>query len=565
MSPLTKGNLVSKSEFSIDSSALQVKEMEDVDIDTLSSHELPTPVKFDAMLPDLATFDVGKKNELEFGFKKGFIVHFEGDDSSLDCNNAKSAMENMEAVDKKLSTEIGKGRVGGPSEKPPFDNFKCSPLAIREKSEKGKYRLLHNLSFPYDENSVNFNIPKHESTVHYQTIEDALEIVRKLGKNCFLAKSDISEAFRLLPLNPSQYHLMGFTWRNNYYFDKCLPMGCSSSCRLFESFSDSIVHILKTKYEVEYIIKVLDDFLFLSKSEQKCQAALNAFLDLCSKADIPVAHKKTTLPCNCLVFLGLEIDTAMMEVRLPKDKLCSYAMTIDKVLLQDQITLRDLRSIVGKLQYSTSVVRCGKAFLRRLINMQIGMSKPYALVRITEGARADLDLWKQFLNDYNGRNIISERFPVTSPTINLYSDASQKWGFGATYGSYWIQCLWPESWKKFHITILELFPLLALVVTFGHKMRNSVITFHCDNQAVVEIVNKQSSKDLHVMNILRPLILKMLLLNITFRAVHIPGVTNILADRLSRFQDVTSLLKEHSMAPSPTPLPVEVDPSSFRI
>ena len=95
-----------------------------------------------------------------------------------------------------------------------------------------------------------------------------------MGKNCFLAKSDISEACRLLPLNPSQYHLMGFSWRNKYYFDICLPMGCSDSCRLYESFSDSSVLILKNKYEVEHIIKVLDDFLFLLENEHKCQSAL---------------------------------------------------------------------------------------------------------------------------------------------------------------------------------------------------------------------------------------------------------------------------------------------------
>ncbi len=60
-------------------------------------------------------------------------------------------------------------------------------------------------------------------------------------------------------------------------------------------------------------------------------------------------------------------------------------------------------------------------------------------------------------------------------------------------------------------------------------------------------------------------ILKMLLLNITFSAVHIPGVTNILADRISRFQDVKQLLEVHRMSPEPTPLPREVHPANFKI
>ncbi len=92
---------------------------------------------------------------------------------------------------------------------------------------------MHNLSYPYDKNSMNYNTPKEDATVQYERISDAVEIIRKLGRNCYMAKCDISEAFRLLLLNTDIYHLMGFTWEKMWYYDKCLPMGCSSSCGLF--------------------------------------------------------------------------------------------------------------------------------------------------------------------------------------------------------------------------------------------------------------------------------------------------------------------------------------------
>ncbi len=82
-----------------------------------------------------------------------------------------------------------------------------------------------------------------------------------------MAKSDISETFRLLPLNPDIYHLMGFTWEEMWYYDICLPMGCSSSCMLFSAFTDVIVYILKVKYGVEYVVKILYDFLFCQDRE----------------------------------------------------------------------------------------------------------------------------------------------------------------------------------------------------------------------------------------------------------------------------------------------------------
>lgn len=44
-----------------------------------------------------------------------------------------------------------------------------------------------------------------------------------------MAKTDIKDAFRIIPVNPADYHLLGFSWDNEFYFDKCLPMGASSS------------------------------------------------------------------------------------------------------------------------------------------------------------------------------------------------------------------------------------------------------------------------------------------------------------------------------------------------
>ena len=40
-----------------------------------------------------------------------------------------------------------------------------------------------------------------------------------------MAKTDIQDAFRIIPINPSDYHLLGFSWNDQFYYDKCLPTG----------------------------------------------------------------------------------------------------------------------------------------------------------------------------------------------------------------------------------------------------------------------------------------------------------------------------------------------------
>ena len=70
-----------------------------------------------------------------------FIFGFYCQECDIRSTNIKSANENPEEVDKKLSEEISLGRVAGPFDEPPFKDFKCSPLSLREKSTPSKFWL----------------------------------------------------------------------------------------------------------------------------------------------------------------------------------------------------------------------------------------------------------------------------------------------------------------------------------------------------------------------------------------------------------------------------------------
>lgn len=528
---------------------------------------LPTPIKFEVLDGYLDGFDPDKREFLRSGFRHGFDIFYTGDDSELESSNSKTTELNPEAVTEKINIEIEKGRIAGPfSEKPFKGKFKCFPLSIREKSTPGKYRLLHNLSYPYDESSVNSNIAKSDSTVQYITIRDIMAACRKAGHKGYIAKADISDAFRLIPLNPNIYHLMGFQWDDQWYYDKCLPMGCSSSCKIFSTFTDAILFILREKFGVENTEKILDDFFFGSESYHECGHGLDSFIGLCNISGIPVAPHKTVRPCHCMIFMGSEWDTQTMEIRLPLDKLRRYSNHIQQILAAGKSTLKDIQSIIGQLQYSTSVVNTGKAFLRRLINLTIGMSVPHHEITLTPGAKLDLEIWMRFLADSNGRSFLYEPHLAHSHSVHMYSDSSFK-GYGASYGSYWIQGIWPDSWKrnpkKFHINVLEMYPILALVETFGNKFRNSVVRFHCDNSTVVSVINKQTSRDDVIMVMVRKLVLKLLELKTKFYAVHIPGVTNVLSDAISRFQVTEALLESHNMRREPSVIPAHILPQSL--
>ena len=55
-----------------------------------------------------------------------------------------------------------------------------------------------------------------------------------------MAKTDVKSAFRIIPIHRADYFLLGLKWDNTYYFDRCLAMGLSSSCAIFEAFSTAL-------------------------------------------------------------------------------------------------------------------------------------------------------------------------------------------------------------------------------------------------------------------------------------------------------------------------------------
>lgn len=86
------------------------------------------------------------------------------------------------------------------------------------------------------------------------------------------------------------------------------------------------------------------------------------------------------------------------------------------------------------------------------------------------------------------------------------------------------------------MTTLELIPVVLALCLWGVRLANKRVLFHIDNQALVTIYNKQTSKSQRVMFLIRPFIIDCMLLNICFRAVHIPTKNNIIADSISRQQ-----------------------------
>ena len=496
------------------------------------------------------------------GFRFGFRVHFVGERLAYESSNLKSALNQPAITVTKLRKECAAGRIVGPFTTPPFRHFRTSPLGLVPKKDPKEFRLIHHLSYP-DGSSVNDFIPDSCSTVKYASVGDASKSIKCIGRGCFIAKTDIKSAFRIIPIHPADYSLLGIKWDNMYYFDRCLAMGLRSSCAIFEAFSTSLEWISVHLLGARSVLHILDDFLFIARTKDQCERDLTNFVSLCNYLGVPLAPEKTVGPDTVLQFAGITLDSVRMEARLPEEKLQKCRGLLTEFLSRRSVCLKELQSLIGLLNFTCLVVVPGRAFLRRLIDLTKGVGKPHYHIRISQGARLDLDMWLRFLRDFNGRSFFLDDIWETSHTLQLYTDSAGSIGFGAVFATHWFHGLWPTTWHGYNIAVLELFPIVIAVHIWGACMADKSVIFFSDNAAVVDIINKQSSKDTAIMVLLRDLVLSCLKHNILFQARHIPGFINSRADYLSRSQ----VTKFKEISPDadkfPTHVPENLMPKSW--
>lgn len=489
------------------------------------------------------------------GLTYGFDIGYAGPHFTTLPKNLRSATENSEAVTAAICKELSRKHTAGPYSEPPLRNLHCSPLGSREKKD-GTRRLIMDLSQPFGE-SINEGIPKENFTVKYENFDTATDLVYHRGKDCLMTKIDIKHAFRLLPVRQSQWVLLGIHWMNMYFVDTRLPFGLRSSPAIFTSFANAVHWILQNNYQLQDSTHYSDDFLFvhepiLERADHEVNVAKSAFHHL----GIPTAEDKQEGPSCNITYLGIHIDSSNLTIRIPDDKYTELIEILPVWNERRKCTKKELLSLIGKLSFVCKVIRPGRIFLRRLIDISTTVTKLHHHISLNSEARADIKWWIDFLPTWNKSSIIPDPFTILSSDIQLHTDASNI-GLGAIYQNAWIQSSWPEKYTKppYDIDFKELFTIVIATKTWGYQWAGKRIVFLTDNLPITQVWQAGSTKSHELMKLVRNLYLTAARLQCFISFKHVYGVNNPIADSISRFQDS----KFREMAPfadlHPTPLP----------
>ncbi|CAG2200019.1 unnamed protein product [Mytilus edulis] len=206
---------------------------------------------------------------------------------------------------------------------------------------------------------------------------------------------------------------------------------------------------------------------------------------------------------------------------------------LDQVLSKKKMALMELNHYWFNVFCSRAIISA-RAFIRRFYDLiaSVKNGKPYYTVRLNSEVKADARVWLNFLDQFNGQCYFPDRFWSTNESLELFTDSAGNvlLGCGAYFQGHWVQYQWPSSWADtsilLDITCLELIPIVLSFMIWGRSFRNKKILLRIDNQALVSIENKRTSKSKRVMILIRQLVFLTMNNNIQFRAQHIEGEHN---------------------------------------
>lgn len=450
-------------------------------------------------------------------------------------------------IDDIIREELASGKLSVVSDQP-----LCVHAMGAVAKASGGVRPITDASRP-EASSINHFMSQTFKSFSYKSVDTVSD---QMSSNCYMAVTDITAAYRSVLVRPSDRTHQGLVWnldgQDQYIQDNCLSFGTRVAPYVFNSITDSVSRYLMA--HGVFCVNYLDDFLVMGADYQTCREAQLFLHATLRSLGFYISYKKVRSPSRIQIYLGVELDSTTMQLRLPQEKLDKLYVELDFFSGRRRATKKQLQRLCGVLAHCSTLVRGGRTFSYKVISMLSCFTPKKRYVTLSTSFHQDLDWWRDFSRWFNGTAKIIQPPLHTSMVC---TDASGS-GFGAYTGIDWLCGQWEEDIhmemdKHNHcvpspamdipvnINVRELYPILEAVWRWGHLWGNHKVQCVSDNTQVVAAINTGRSKNQVSMSLLRDIFWQSVTHNFHLVGVYLPGRDNIVADAISRASSSSEL------------------------
>ena len=469
---------------------------------------------------------------LEYGWPSNF-THSSSLQSTF--KNHSSAREFSSHIDAYLKVEADKFAILGPFTVPPVTPIHLSPLMTRPKKDSDLRRVVVDLSWPRGM-SLNDGIPMYEYlgkpvSLTLPTVDYMAARVQELGEGCFMYKLDLSRGYRQLRLDPLDWPLTAIKHKNSMYMDICPPFGLRTAALMMErtTLAVSYIHGLYGFLTKPYI----DDFGGAESKIDKASEGLCTLQRIVKTVGLEEASKKTCYPSTRMTWLGIDVDSTLMNLSIPPEKLKEVQVTVSEWCSREVATRNQVQSLMGLLNFVSSVSPPVRVYTNRILTFLRSMPKEGYMV-VTDEVKEDLRFFELLMPHFNGVTLIDRS--MVPPSEYLEIDACLT-GCGGMCGSYYYSREFPSPvlQENHQIAHLEMLNTMVAVRLWAPVWSGCKLQVFCDNMNTCVALQTGRSRDKFMQSCVRTIFLLSVIYDIELLVCHRPGVSMVAADALSRY------------------------------
>lgn len=236
---------------------------------------------------------------------------------SYDCKNYSSVLseENRPKMDKIINGEISNGILTVVPNKP-----QCIHALGAVPKPEGNIRPITSCTCP-EGKSLNSKMVDMDLSFRYKSVYNVVELLKK---DDYMSIIDLKSAYRCVSVNPQHTTLQGLCWciegEDKFLVENCLCFGAKCGPFYFNALSNFVYRKLLSLYSMK-VVNYLDDYIRISSSYDECLLCQRRVISLLRFLGFQISWSKVTPPSKSPTYLGIEVDSNLLELRLPKVKL----------------------------------------------------------------------------------------------------------------------------------------------------------------------------------------------------------------------------------------------------
>jgi hypothetical protein len=419
--------------------------------------------------------------------------------------------------------------------------YTISPMSMVPKADGG-WRLIVNLQALNE-----FITDQPFSNEKWASVE------RRILPGVWMMSIDLESGFNHVVMRWNFRNFLGISLDGIDYVWNVLPFGLKVAPWIFAKMLKPAMRRARAKGLTVFIY--VDDMLLLAVSpdgraltETEATAQGIILREALEHYGWVINLKKSVLvPTHTITHLGFIVDTSpeLPEAlfRIPPHKKTALRKSIKQMMRKTTVAPKILASMIGSLQFLVRAIWMGPIFLRSLIRT-LNTKESWArtdTVTLTDLNRQDLAWWLEAIKNFEGSPPIT-----TDPTWIMTTDASGT-GWGATLHRYPLtldedilyraQGMWAVEVAEESSNAREMETINMGLQAFRQQIRKSRIQVRSDNTTTVCYLNKLGGRVVDLYERSLRTVEFCMQEGIRITAIHLAGVLNDEADRLSRMVD----------------------------